>query len=219
MDEEIKSTIQDEFKTVLDSQLSNLSERLFEVGRRADQQLTAWLMFASLTILLCFGVADAVSLGGIRLQATVASAVTYGLSCAFYYRAVLSMAALETWRESLRERRNLRFATLIGYAEKQGPETLEETIKDVNAFVSEYPGYLACSVLVKHEAEDKGGVSGAFIATIHKSIILVFTLAPYILAFALIYRSQYSLVYIVIAGLGLAVCFSANVIIRLEKNA
>jgi hypothetical protein len=88
----------------LDSQLSNLAQRLFEVGKKADQQLTAWLTFAALTILLCFGAPETVSIGGLQLTAIVAAAVTYGLSCAFYYRAVLSMAALQIMTSAVKRR-------------------------------------------------------------------------------------------------------------------
>jgi hypothetical protein len=160
MNEQLNSAVQEQAKSLLDIQLSNLSQRLFEVGKKADQQLTAWLTFAALTILLCFGAAETVSIGGLQLRATVAAAVTYGLACAFYYRAVLSMAALQIWRESLRERRKLRFSTLLQFAKEQGPEVEMDTNRDVNGFVSEYPGYLACSVLVKDEGLKRSNLFG-----------------------------------------------------------
>jgi hypothetical protein len=219
MDRELSLVLKEETKTLLDSQLSNLSNRMFEAGKVADQQLTAWLTFGALTILLCFGVSETVSIGGLQLKALVAAAVTFILSCAFYYRANLSMAALQRWRELLRERRRLRFATLIETAKIEGAEVLGETMKDVNAFVSEYPGYLACSVLIKEEAKQKGGALGAFVASIHYFIIGIFSVSPYILAFALVYRSRYSIIYLVIVALGLMVTLSANAIMNLREEA
>jgi hypothetical protein len=179
----------------------------------------AWLTFAALTILLCFGATDTVSLGGLDLTAKVAAAVAFALSCAYYYRAVLSMAVLQVWREALRERRRLRFGTLLQLAKGQGQEVEKETLRDINGFVAEYPGYLACSVLVKDEAQKRGGVSGTLVPIVHKGIILMFSIAPYLLAGALSHRSQYSITFLAIAFLGIAVCLTANIIVRLGDRA
>ena len=206
----------EEFQPLLDSHLSNLSNRLFEAGKIADKQLTAWLTFTALTILLCFGVSETVSIAGLQLKALVAAAVTFILSCAYYYRANLSAAALLRWREALRERRTLKFATLIEAAKKEEKGFFEETMENVNGFVSEYPGYLACSALLKQEAKQKGGALGTFVAGIHYAIIGIFSISPYILAFVLIYRSQYAVIYIVIVALGLMVTLSANAIMSLR---
>ena len=192
MDEQFGSAVQEQAISLLDTHLSNLSQRLFEVGKKADQQLTAWLTFVALTILLCFGAAETVSLAGLQLRATVAAAVTYGLACVFYYRAVLSMAALQIWRESLRERRKLRFATLLQFAKQQGPEVERDTNLDINGFVSEYPGYLASSVLVKDEALKRGNLSGKYIVLVHKFVILSFTVSPYALVACLLYATWFS---------------------------
>jgi hypothetical protein len=219
MDEQFGSAVQEQAISLLDTHLSNLSQRLFEVGKKADQQLTAWLTFVALTILLCFGAAATVSLAGLQLRAAVAAAVTYGLACAFYYRAVLSMAALQIWRESLRERRKLRFATLLQFAQQQGPEVERDTNLDINGFVSEYPGYLASSVLVKDEALKRGNLSGKYIALAHKFIILSFTVSPYALTACLLYTTWFSWWYIAVALLGVMMTLSANAIIQQNTHA
>ena len=219
MNEQLSSAVQEEAKSLLDSQLSNLSQRLFEVGKKADQQLTAWLTFAALTILLCFGAAETVSISGLQLRTTVAAAVTYGLACAFYYRAVLSMAALQIWRESLRERRKLRFSTLLQFAKEQGPEVEMDTNRDVNGFVSEYPGYLACSVLIKDEGLKRSNLFGKYISLVHKFIILSFTISPYGLVACLLYASWFSWWSIGIAVLGVMITLSANVVTQQGTHA
>jgi hypothetical protein len=218
VNQQINVLVQDQANSLLDSQLSNLSQRLFEVGKKADQQLTAWLTFAALTILLCFGTSETVSIGGLQLRATVAAAVTYGLSCAFYYRAVLSMAALRIWRESLRERRKLRYAVLLEVAKHQGEDVERATIQDVNGFVSEYPGYLACSVLVKDEALRRNNFLGKYVSFVHKFIILTFAVSPYFLAACLLHASWFSWWYIGIVVLGVMITLSANAIMQQDAN-
>jgi len=217
--DQLISALQEQTQSLLDSQLGNLSQRLFEVGKKADQQLTAWLTFASATILLCFGATETVSIGGLQLTTTVAAAVTYGLSCAFHYRTVLSMAALQIWRDSLRERRMLRFSTLLRIAKEQGPEVEKDTIRDINGFVSEYPGYLACSVLVKDQALKGSNLFGKYIALMHKLIILSFTVSPYALAACLLYVSWLSWWYVGIAMLGVMITLSANAVMQQHQHA
>lgn len=217
--EQLSSEVQEQAKLLLDTHLSNLGQRLFEVGKRADQQLTAWLTFAALTVALCFGVTGKVSLGGLELTPVVAAAVTYVLSCAFYYRAVLSMRALGLWRKSLKERRTLRFGALLGLAKGQGPEVEKSALLDVTGGISEYPGYLACSVLIKEEAKKQGRVSSTLIQIVHKGIIAVFTTSTYLLAGALLYRSGFVATYVVVALLGIAVCLAANLIVNLPDDA
>ena len=208
-----------EVALLLDTQLKNLSERLFEAGRKADQQITAWLTFTALTVLLCFGGADAVSLGGLELKATVAAAVTYGLACIFYYRAVLGMGALQVWRESIRERRRLRFATLLLVAKHQGPDAESDTNKDVSGFVSEYPGYVASSVLVKDEAMKKGGIRGRYIALVHRFLILVFAVSPYVLAASVLYKTWLSAWYVGVVLVGVMITLSANAVLHQDTDA
>ncbi len=219
MEEQLSSALQEQAKLLLDSHLTNLSQRLFEVGKRADQQLTAWLTFASLTILFCFGVAEKAAIGSLQLEAKVAAAVTYGLACAFYYRAVLSIAALQIWRESLRERRSQRFSTLLQFAKEQGPEVQMDTNRDVNGFVSEYPGYLACSALVKDERLKRSNPFGKYISFVHKFIVLSFTISPYGLVACLLYASWFSWWYIGIGVLGVMTTLSANVVMQQQTNA
>jgi hypothetical protein len=219
MNEQVISAVREETRSLLESQLSNLAQRLFEAGKKADQQLTAWLTFAALTILLCFGTAETVSIGGLQLRAKAAAAVAYGLSCSFYYRAVLGIAALQVWRRSLRDRRQLRFPTLLQFAKEQGRDLEEEMVQDVNAFVSEYPGYLASSVLVKDEALKKGNLTGKYIAVVHKLIIVIFSLSPYALAACLLYATWFSWWYVAVAVLGVMVTLSANVIMQGDSTS
>jgi len=219
MDEEIRSEIKEQTKTLLlDSQLNYLAERLFETGKRVDAMLTAWLTFTALTLLLCFGVINAVSIGGLQLRAMVAASVTFGLTCAYYYRLALGVTALSFWREALREKRRERFDILIQLAKKEGTESEEKTTNEIISFIGEYPGYIACSVLIKNEARKTKEASGIVISIVHYAIIYAYSLSPYMLGFTLIHRSQYSPTQIVIAVLGLIICLSANLILRLEPE-
>ncbi len=47
--EALRHEIATQAKDLLQEQLSNLSARLFELGKKADQQLTTWMAFAALT--------------------------------------------------------------------------------------------------------------------------------------------------------------------------
>ncbi|NBA98419.1 hypothetical protein [Pseudomonas sp. R5(2019)] len=224
VNEQVSSAIREEAQLLLDSHLNNLSERLFEGGKRADQQITAWITFSSLTILLCFSAADAVSVGGLELKSTAAATVTYVLSCAFYYRVVLSTISLGIWREALRERRKLRFATLLQVAEQlqneqQHSNVARDTIQDLNAFVPEYPGYLASSVLVKDEALKRNNRLGKYVSFVHKLVIGIFALSPYALAASLLYVSWFSWWYVGAVTLGVSVTLSANAILYVQQNS
>ena len=107
---------------LLDEQVGNLSERVFELGRAADRQLFLWLTFAALTVLFGFGLTKRSTVGGIELDTDVATIVAYGLSCLVYVRYSLSTAALGLWREALKEQRELRYELLLQVAGQQGPE-------------------------------------------------------------------------------------------------
>ena len=218
MNERLESALQEQATLLLDAQLKNLSERLFEVGKKMDEQLTAWLTFSALTIVLCFGVTEVVSIAGLQLRATVSAAVTYVLACAFYYRVVLSTTALEIWRESLRGRRKLRFKLLLEIAKQQGPEVEREMLQDVNGFVSEYPGYLASSALIKDEALRKGGPRGKYIVLVYKLVILIFSLSPYVLAACLLYASRFSRWYVGVALFGIMITLSANAVLTQKRS-
>jgi hypothetical protein len=129
------------------------------------------------------------------------------------------MAALQIWRESLRERRKLRFSTLLQFAKEQGPEVEMDTNRDVNGFVSEYPGYLACSVLIKDEGLKRSNLFGKYISLVHKFIILSFTISPYGLVACLLYASWFSWWSIGIAVLGVMITLSANVVTQQGTHA
>ncbi len=211
--------MQEQVQLLLDTHLGNLSQRLFEIGKKADQQITAWLAFAALTVLLSVGVTDAISIGGLTLKAEIAAAVTFGLACAFYYRAVLSMAALGIWREAVWERRGLRFATFLEVARQLGSESEQAAQRDIRGFVPEYPGYLACSVLIKAAAQEQKDLSGKYIVSVHNLIVAVFASSPYLIGGCLIYSTWLSWWMVGVVGLGLAVTLSANVIIRRDRPA
>lgn len=65
---------------LLDEQVANLSERVFELGRAADRQLFLWLTFAALTVLFGFGLTERSTVAGLELDVDVATIVAYGLS-------------------------------------------------------------------------------------------------------------------------------------------
>jgi hypothetical protein len=192
-------------------QLSNLSARLFEVGKKADQQLTTWLVFTALTPLILFGASANTAIGGVNLDPLVAGAATYVLSCAFYYRANLTSAALGYWRSFLKQQRRERFALFYQVARNSslGEEQLE---RELDAYVSEYPGYVACSVLVKDAALKKGTPSGKYIVLVHKLVIFCFGIAPYALAASLLYVSWFSWWFLATTVFGLVITLSGNVI-------
>lgn len=132
---------------------------------------------------------------------------------------MLGIGALQIWRESLRERRRLRFATLLQAAKQQGPEVEADTNKDVNGFVSEYPGHVASSVLVKDEAMKKGDVGGKYVAFVHRFLIFVFAISPYALAFSVLYATWLSWWYVGVALLGMMITLSANAVLQRDLGA
>ena len=217
-DDELNRAVLADARTLLDTQLSNLSQRVFEVGKQADRQLTLWLSFAALTLLLTFGVTEKASFGGIEVKTTVGAAVAFVLSCIFYYRAALSMAALEVWRASLRERRALRFGVLLTVAAQKGPEVLSATRSDINGFISEFPGYVACSVLLKDQARRRGGKLASFVRGVHYAALIGFLLAPYGLAVAIFVHAGYAPGVIAALVLGLVFTLSGNSLIRFNNE-
>jgi len=200
-------------KDLLQEQLSNLSVRLFEVGKKADQQLTTWITFAALTILILFGTSEGIAIGGVKLDPLLAGAVTYILSCIFYYRTILSTTALDYWRRFLKQQRRERFA-LIYKVVTSSKEQEELADREFDLFVSEYPGYIACSVLVKTEAQKKGTLSGKYITFLYKLIMLSFGISPYLLAACLLYKSWFSWRYIGITIFGLIITLSSNLVLK-----
>ena len=108
--EALQQEVSAQAKDLLQEQLTYLSARLFEVGKKADQQLTTWMVFAALCPLVLFGAFDSTSVGGVKLDPLLAGATIYIVSCVFYYRAILSISALEHWRSFLKQHRRERFA-------------------------------------------------------------------------------------------------------------
>jgi hypothetical protein len=205
-------------KDLLQEQLTNLSARLFEVGKRADQQLTTWVAFAALCPLVLFGASDDTSVGDVKLDPLVAGAAIYVVSCVFYYRAILSIGALGHWRSFLKKHRRERFAVFYQVARNSqvGEEQIE---RELDTCVSEYPGYVACSALVKEEALGKGALSGKYISAVHKLIIFGFVISPYALAASLLYATWFSWWYIGAAALGLIITLSGNVVLGQGDDA
>ena len=219
MERDAQSIIQEQGRTLLDRQLNNLSERLFETGKRVDAMLTTWLTLTALTILICFGVIDTVSIGGLELKSLVAATVTFSLTCAYYYRIAIGISTLGFWRNELRNKRRERFRVAARYI-IEGIKTPEHKIDEfVISGINEYPGYIASSVRIKNESkESKNWVSRILIPFIYYTVIFMYSLSPYILGFALIHRAQYSLSYIPVVVIGLIICLSANAIIGLEPK-
>jgi GNAT superfamily N-acetyltransferase len=204
-------------KDLAQEQLNNLSARLFEVGKKADQQLTTWLVFAALTPLILFGASEDTTVGGVNLDPLVAGAATYILSCAFYYRANLSSAALGHWRRLLKRQRRERFALFYQVARNSYPDD-EQLERELDAFIAEYPGYLACSVLVKDAARREGTLSGKYIGLVHNLVILGYVLAPYALAAGLLYASWFSWWLLATTVVGLMITVSGNVIMQHDAD-
>jgi hypothetical protein len=208
----LQKDVIEQAKDLSQEQLSNLAERLFEGGKRADQHLTAWMTLAALTPLVLFGASDDPTIGGVKLDPLSAGAVTYILSCAFYYRAILSIKALEYIRSYLKLQRRERYPVLyqLGQNGSVGEEQVE---REFNAYISEYPGYIASGVLVKNEALKNGTLSAKYVSFVHNLIILSFGISPYALAACLLYASRLSWLYIGIAVFGLIVTLSGNVVL------
>jgi hypothetical protein len=206
--------VQDDARALLDDQLANLSQRIFEVGRQADRQLTVWLTFTALTLLFALGMTEGASLAGLQLRPEVAAAITFLLACVYYYRARLSGAALEIWRETLRERRGQRFGMLLNLAAGQGPETLAATRADLRGFIPEFPGYLACMVLIKDEARRGEGSLRPYVQALHIVPLTLFLLAPYLLAAVVLSAGGFSLPVVVAVALGLTLTLSGNLLLR-----
>jgi len=216
--ERVQEELASQAKDLLQEQLSNLSTRLFEAGKKADQQLTVWIAFAALTPLILFGASEDTTVGGVKLNPVVAGAVTYLLSCAYYYRAVLTNKAAIYWRNLLKRQRRDRFFALYETL-RESPAGGDKIEREFDAYRAEYPGYLACSVLVKDLALKKGTLSGKYVALVHRFVILVFGVSPYVLAACLLYASWLSWWYVVIAAVGLFITLSGNAVLRQHDDA
>jgi hypothetical protein len=218
--EDLRQEVAVQAKDLLQEQLSNLSARLFEAGKRGDQQLTTWMIFTALTPLILFGASGNPRIGGVELNPLLAGAVTYILSCVFYYRAILSNTALGYWRSFLRQHRRERFAVFYQVARNiSAGEHQRQIERELDGYVSEYPGYIACSVLVKDEALKKKRLFGKYITFVYKFIILVFTVSPYALAVCLLYTSWFSWWYIGTTVFGLIITISGNVILQQQGDS
>ena len=206
--------IQEDARALLDDQLANLSARIFEVGRQADRQLTVWLTFTALTLLFALGMTEGAAVAGLQLRPDVAATIAYLLSCVYYYRARLSGAALELWRDALRERRAQRYGLLLQMATQQGAEATAAMREDMRGFIPEFPGYLACAVLIKEEARHHGGPLRPYVQALHYVPLMLFLFAPLALAIVVLATAGFSSTIIVAVVLGLTLTLSGNLLIR-----
>jgi len=212
-----KEAIEDETQ-LFQQQLDNLSERLYEAGRKADKHLSVWATFSALTVLIFFGVELKASLFGVNLDRNVAGAVAYALACVYYYRSTISDAALGYWRDMYRRIRRKRFHHYDAFAQDRA-EYADEISRNFAEAVSEYPGYVASSVLIKDEAKKHGGAAAKLIVFVHTLIIVIRSIAPYALAMIVLYSTWFNLFYVFIALLGLIVCITANVVLSQSIDA
>jgi len=196
---------------LLDEQVANLSERVFELGRSADRQLAVWLGFAALTVLFAFGLTEQAAVAGLELDTNVATALAYGLSCLVYYRHAVTDAALGLWRSALRERRRLRYGLLL--------ETGGATVDDVSVLIREYPGYVAASVVLKDEAAAYGNAAARYVRCLHYAVIAGRLLAPYGLAAVVLVSLELTPAAIAVVVAGIALTLSGNAVASYRGGA
>jgi hypothetical protein len=204
----------DNTKALLDAQLAALSERLFEAGKRADAQLTAWASFCAVTVLLLTGTGIAVPILGVTLSAMVAAAVAFAASCVFYYRSCLGFATVGRLRFVLRERRSIRFLPLAGPSQTKA----EDVLAELDRFVPEYPGFVFCSVLMKDEARRLAGRAARSVAVAHYASVMLFLATPWLLAAALLIRATFAAEYVIVTVLGLAFVSLGDLIIVISAR-
>ncbi len=202
---------------LLDEQVGNLSERVFELGRGADRQLFLWLTFAALTVLFGFGLTQRSTVGGIELDTDVATIVAYGLSCLMYLRYSLSTAALELWREALKDRREVRYELLLQVAGQQGADVLEVTRRDIRGQIREYPGYMAASVLLKDEASRHETPAARYLWALYHVIFAARLLAPYALAALVLAAIGLTAAGVAAVVAGVALTLSGNALVMYRR--
>jgi hypothetical protein len=198
---------------LLDEQLANLSERVFELGRSADRQLFLWLTFAALTVLFGFGLTERASVAGLELDPDVATIIAYGLSCIVYARHALSTAALGVWREMLKELRETRYKLMLELAEQHGPEPLEATRREIRGLIREYPGYLAMSVVLKDEAARHDTPAARYLWWLYHALFAVRLLAPYALAAVALAAVGITPAAVAVVVSGIAVTLTGNALV------
>jgi hypothetical protein len=211
----------DNTKALLDAQLAALSERLFEAGKRADAQLTAWASFCAVTVLLLTGTGIAVPILGVTLSAMVAAAVAFAASCVFYYRSCLGFATVGRLRFVLRERRSIRFLPLavpLPPSQTKAEDVAEDVLAELDRFVPEYPGFVFCSVLMKDEARRLAGRAARSVAVAHYASVMLFLATPWLLAAALLIRATFAAEYVIVTVLGLAFVSLGDLIIVISAR-
>jgi hypothetical protein len=217
----IQAEVRAQAIALLDAQIDVLSDRLFEAGKNADQHLTGWATLTSLAALLLVGAAGEISIGGLQLSAMVAASVCFIGSCAFYYRACLGFAAIATWRGALRERRLQRFAPILALGAPDRPSDQAALLSELNAYVPEYPGFVASSVLLRDEARKVRGWAARIVVVAHYLAVALFVGAHWLLALGLLIRTGAGAGYVVVVLLGLTFALAGNQLTGLgaRKNA
>ena len=202
---------------LLDEQVGNLSERVFELGRGADRQLFLWLTFAALTVLFGFGLTQRSTVGGLELDTDVATIVAYGLSCLVYLRHALAAAALDLWREALKERRETRYGLLLQVAAQQSPEDRDDTLRDIRGLIREYPGYTATTVLLKDEASRHDTAAARYLWVLYHVIFAARLLAPYALAALVLVAVGLTPAGVAAVVVGVALTLSGNALVMYRR--
>jgi hypothetical protein len=189
--------------------LHNLSARVLELGRQQDQHMNRWLTFSALTVLLALGVTAESEIVGIKIKPDVGAAIAYILSCAFYYRAHLSGAALSIWKEALRNQRLRESPRSVVGSDVSGPTAFSQTSPDVYGDISEFPGYIASCVMIKAEADRNGGLLWIYISFLYYRTIAGFISLPCTLA-AVVWYIDSSPAFPMVSGSGLLLVMLGN---------